>query len=193
VGDRRYAVPPDVERLLVDDAAFATLAAPLRRDLETELARGDMADIEAQKSHLFTLALLDSLDGDWPGAVARLDQIATMERDPATRAMRGLTIRVWARAHAAGGDATAAFRASFEAELALLPRDLVADDLAQMLAIAQTFSVEWCQAAIRDHVGPTAASGSIPLDLAATVVFQRYAVLRIVPVAPTIIAVLSQP
>src|SRR5262245_59282670 len=75
----RYPLTGPVGDLVVDAAAFARLAAPLRADMESDLARYDIREPESLKDHLFILALLDALDNRWPAALARIDQIAAVE------------------------------------------------------------------------------------------------------------------
>src|SRR5689334_1470434 len=58
----RYPVTGDVGRLVVDEAAFAAVARPLRADMERDLAQLDIRDPESLKDRLFVLALLDALD-----------------------------------------------------------------------------------------------------------------------------------
>src|SRR4051812_30996929 len=81
-----FHVPPDVGALVVDADAFARFAGEVRGQLAR---RGDT-------DALFVLAMLDALDEHWSAAVVTLDRIAATEPDPNMRAMRGLTLRVWA-------------------------------------------------------------------------------------------------
>ncbi|HEY3805999.1 MAG TPA: hypothetical protein VGL61_25500 [Kofleriaceae bacterium] len=178
-----YPVPARVDTLVTDDAAFARFAGQLRDDLATDLARPS----PREKDERFVIAMLDALDGRWRDANAELARARRLERDPTAYAMYGLTIRVWA---GAGGD-PAAFRASLERELAALPIDLVRSELEQLRTMAQVFTPQVCAQLIAAAVGPNVHAGAIGFDDAQAVVFQHYAVKRLVPVAATIDAVLG--
>jgi hypothetical protein len=186
-GARVVHVPHDVGTLATDVTAFAAFA----RELRTTLAGASAPD------ELFVLAMLDALDDHWPAAVATLDRIAATDRDARARAMRGLTIRVWADAlaaqHAAGAAAVtpAAFRDALAARVDALPaRDFTAQ-LAELRAMAQAFTPDVCAQLLRESVGPHVHDGSVPLADAHAIVFMRYAVVRLVPVGAEIDAVLA--
>ncbi len=188
----RYLVPEDVERLLVDGAAFATFARPLRRDLEADLTRGAPLDRATRRDRLFDLALLDALDGDWDGAVARLDRIAAEEPDATARIMTGLTIRVWADAHHAGGGTRAAFAAALEQRVTAMPYDAVREPFAALREMGRVFSAAYCQQLIQEYAGAAAARGALSLEQASAVLFQRYVVVELVPVGPVITEVMGR-
>lgn len=177
----RYAVPADVGSLVVDDAAFATFERDLRRELGDGAGGG-----AAHADRLFLLALLDALDDDWASAVARLDRIAADEPDPDAKAMRGLTIRIWADARAAGTDTPEGFAAAMERRLAAMPVDRLRDQLAMLRAMAQTFTPEVCRQLVDQEVAPHVQHGAVDLADASAIAFQRYAVVRLVPVATQI-------
>jgi len=178
----RYAVPADVGALVIDDRAFAAFA----RELRADLVRGP-----AQPDPLFTLALLDALDDDWDAAVARLDRIAAQEPDPDAKLMRGLTIRIWADARAAGADTPDGFRAAFERRLADLPLDRLRDQLAMLHAMAEAFTPQVCRKLVDDEIAPHVVGGTVDLADAQAIAFQRYAVERLVPVGAVIDDVLA--
>jgi hypothetical protein len=181
----RYPLSGSAGDLVVDAAAFAKLAAPLRADMESDLARFDIREPESLKDRLFVLALLDALDDRWPAALARIDQIAAVETKPANKAMTGLTIRIWTDAIAHGGDLDA-FRAALERKLATMPIDLVRDDLSTLRTMAQVFTPDVCRQLVESEIGRHIANGALSLEQAQAIAFQRYAVVRLVPVARAI-------
>jgi hypothetical protein len=185
----RYRVT-DAGRLVVDGAAFAELARRLRPDVERDLASGAVRDAEGQRDRWFLLALLDALDDRWDRAVANIDRAAALEAAPADRAMTGLTIRVWADAIAHGGDAEA-FRAALERKLSTMPIDLVRGQLAMLRTMGQVFSPDVCRKLVDDAIGAHLHDGALSLDQAQAIAFQRYAVVRLVPVGAVIDQVLG--
>jgi hypothetical protein len=186
-----YPVPPQVGALVVDDAAFASFSRDLRHDLELDL-RGLNPTSKRSKDERFVLSMLDALDDRWADAVAELDKLRDVETDARANAMTGLTIRVWNDARAHGGDTPEAFRAALERAIASLPIDLVRRDLGMLRAMGQTFTPEVCRQLVDAEVGPHVRGGAVGdvQDLWA-IVFQRYAVKRLVQVGPTIDAVLG--
>ena len=187
--DHRYRVT-DAGRLVIAGVAVADLARRLRPDIERDLTAGAVRDAEGQRDRWFLLALLDALDDRWDQAVANIDRAAALETDPGDRAMTGLTIRVWADAIAHGGDAEA-FRAALERKLTALPMDLVRGQLAMLRAMGQVFSPDVCRKLVDDAIGAHLHDGALSLDQAQAIAFQRYAVVRLVPVGAVIDQVLG--
>jgi hypothetical protein len=183
-----FAVPADVGALVVDGDAFAAFA----RDARPRLVAVPGETREDAIDRMFMRALLDALAGRWPDAVAALDAIVALQDDPLQRAMTGLTIRVWADALAAGGESPAAFRAALDARLATLPMPDAIDELRMLRTMAQVFTPELCRQLAVDEVGPRALAGVVSLGDARTLAFQRYAVVRLVPVAAEIDAALAR-
>ena len=186
----RYPVTGDVGRLVVDEAAFAALARPLRADMERDLAQFDIRDPESRKDRLFVLALLDALDDHWPEAVARIDRIAEIATKPAEKVMTGLTIRVWSDALAHGGTPDA-FRAALERKVATMPIDLVRNDLSILRTMGQVFSPDTCRELVSKEIGPHVKDGALSFEQVQAIAFQRYAVVRLVPVGKAIDEVLG--
>jgi hypothetical protein len=171
-----YAMPAHVGDLVTDDAAFGAFARELRRDLEGRRT--------PTKDERFTLAMLDALEDRWGEAVAQLDAIRAAEQDPRARAMTGLTIRVWADARAHGDE----FRVALERVYAQLPVELVRSDLEMLRTMGTVFTRDVCRKLVEDAL---AGHAQITFDDAQAIVFQHYAVVRLVPVGAAIDAVLG--
>jgi hypothetical protein len=186
-----YRVPADVGRLVIDATAFTELARPLRADVEADLARPELRDPAVIKEHLFILALLDALEDRFPASLGRIDRIAALETQPGPKVMTGLTIRVWADARTHGGDDPEAFRGALERKLVSMPIDLVRSDLSMLRTMGRVFSPEVCRRLVDQAVGSQIKDGAISLEQAQTVAFQRYAVVRLVPVGRVIDEVLG--
>jgi hypothetical protein len=188
-----YHVPPEPGRLVVDAASFAELAKQMRADLERDLSDYDIRDNVIVKDHLFHLAILDALDGKWSESTARLDRASALEDNPALRHMMGLTIRVWAAAVQAGHDDATGFREALEKKLAAMPIDVVREELRQLVTIANLVTPQFCQNIIDLQMGQVARQkGTVTLDAAEGILFQRWLYLRLIPVAPAIPEVVSR-
>lgn len=175
----RYHVPAEVGTLVIDEAAFAKFAAEIRPDLERE---SSSKDPETAKARLFVLAMLDALDNKWPSALAFLDRVTALETKPEDKAMTGLTLRVWSDV---GGDA-AKFRAAFDSRASRLPRDKLVEPLAMLRTMGQFFTPDVCRQLVNQEVSPHVKDGTVGIDQVHAIVFQRYAVVRLVPVGPQI-------
>jgi hypothetical protein len=180
----RYHVPAEVGSIVVDDKAFAAFVAEVRPDLERE---SKAKDPEVAKARLFVLSMLDALDGKWPGALAYLDRVRDLEATPEDKAMTGLTLRVWTDV---SGDATK-YRAAFDARAKQLPKDKLAEQLAMLRTMAQVFTPDVCRQLVNQEVSPHVKDGTVDIEQAHAIVFQRYAVVRLVPVAKDIDDVLG--
>jgi hypothetical protein len=180
----RLPVPEDVGSLVVDDSAFTSFSSGLARDVDVGLVQ-----TPNDKDRLFIRAMLAALGDHWDAAVADLDRIRTVETDPRAKVMTGLTIRIWADAIGHGGDTPGSFRAALERTVATLPVALVYDDLAELRAMGHTFTPEVCRSLVGAAVRPV--RGTIPFDDAQTIVFQRYAVKRLVAVGAILDEVLA--
>ena len=191
--EHTYRVPPEPGRLVVEAAGFAELAKQMRADLERDLAEYDIRDPAIVKDHLFNLAILYALDGQWQPALDRLDRASALEDKPALRAMMGLTIRVWAAAILGGHDDATGFREALEHKLASLPIDVVREELRQLVTLAGLVTPQFCQSIIDLQMGQVARQkGTITLDGAEGILFQRWLYLRLIPVAPAIPEVVNR-
>ena len=177
--DARVAAPADASALVVDRAAFA----PFARDVRARFASADLAT-SAGRDRRFVIAILNALDDRWPEAVAELDAIGAAEPDPRAKIMTGLSIRIWADARAHGGDTAEAFQAALERAIASLPIDLVRADLAMLRAMGRVFTPEVCRQLVAQAVHPD--HGTVGEADIHAIVFQRYAVVRLVPVGTVI-------
>ncbi|HEY4239532.1 MAG TPA: hypothetical protein VGM88_06935 [Kofleriaceae bacterium] len=170
--------------LVTDANAFDAFARDLRTWIGRDLAqRPPSAHVVIDR---FLLAMLDALVDDWHGADVELARARAAERDPQARIMLGLTIRVWVDARAHLGATPEAFGIALDRAVTALPPS-VRGELEMLRTMAEVFSPDTCRSLTDQAVPHTALS----LDDAAIVVFQRYAVVELVPVAAVIDATLE--
>lgn len=84
-----------------------------------------------------------------------------------------------------------AFAAALERGLATLPVDQLTAELSMLRTMGQAFTPDVCRQLVAAEVGPHLAGGTIPFTDVHAVVFQRYAVVHLVPVGPVIDRVLG--
>lgn len=185
----RYAYPIDgkVEDLVRDEGKFRAFAAQLRRDVESTLARFDIPDKAVERGYHATLAQLDYLDGDYAGALRRLDAIRALEEKPADKLLSGLAMRAMIDARAAGSAPPAeAFRRDVgrrvRAALDAMPYATVANDVREIKASAEIAGEPLIIGSLRERLQPIVdKSGSLSSDFAPAVVNARYRLGNVVP------------
>jgi hypothetical protein len=183
----RYPVPTPVGSIVNDAAAFASFAAAVRPDVERDTRT--VTAPEALQSRWFVIALLDALAGDYPASLAALDRVAALEKTAAQKAMVGLTIRVHADA---GPDATPeAFRRALDARIATLPVAELGKELSTLRTLGQILSPAVCQKLVDDAIGPHVKAGTVDIEQAQALAFQRYAIVKLVPYGKVIDEVLA--
>ena len=175
----RFHVPADVGTLATDATAFAAFPAEIRPTLERE---STSKDPETAKARLFVLAMLDGLDEKWPSSLAYLDRVRELEAKPEDKAMTGVTLRVWTDV---AGD-TSKFRAAFESRVTKLPREKLVEPLAMLRTMGQEFTPDVCRQLLTQEVSPHVKDGTVDIEQVHAIVFQRYAVVRLVPVGKDI-------
>lgn len=173
----RYPVPAPVGSIVNDPAAFATFAAAIRPDVERDTRT--VTDPVALQSRWFVIALLDALDDRYDAALSALDRVASFETSAAQKAMVGLTIRV--HADAGVGVTAAAFRAALDARIDTLPVAELGAELSMLRTLGQVLSPALCQQLVDGAVGPAVTDGTVDMAQVHALVFQRYAVVKLVP------------
>ena len=173
------------------EAAFASLAAALRRDTESVLARYDIADKAAQRDLLGLLAQLDFIEGRYDQALARAEQVRALQDKPADKLLSGLRLRAMASAAKLGKPASEAYRqgvADFlQRELKPLPFAVIANDIRQAKAGAEIMGEGLILGRIREVLQPMVdATGALGSDFVPTLINARMALLSVLPIKATL-------
>ena len=80
-----YPLTGKLEDVVRQSAAFAPQSAALRRDTEGVLAGYDLPDKGTRRDLISLLAVLDYLDGQYASALARADEVRSLQDKPADR------------------------------------------------------------------------------------------------------------
>ena len=176
------------------DAAFASLAAALRRDTESVLARYDIADKAAQRDLLGLLAQLDFLEGRHDQALARADAVRALQDKPADKLLSGLRLRAMVAGARLGAPGSEAYRQGvagyLRAALKDLPFAVIANDIRQAKASAEIMGEGLILGRIREVLQPMAdASGALGSDFTPGLINARLALLGVLPLKATLIEV----
>ena len=88
-----YPVKGSLEALVKDPQAFAAFSTNVRRDIESVLAKYDIADKSSERQLLGTLLQLDLLEGRDADALKRIEQIRALQEKPADKLLTGMQAR----------------------------------------------------------------------------------------------------
>jgi len=188
-----YPIKGSLEALVKDPKAFAAFSADLRRDIESVLAKYDIADKASERQLLGTLLQMDLLEGRDADALKRIEQIRALQEKPADKLLTGLQARAIIdgrkAAGATSGDAyIAAAKASLEAALKPLPYDVVANDIKEAKAGAELLGEGRVLGYINEILQPTAdKTGALSSDLAPGLVNARYALTLRLPLKQALV------
>jgi hypothetical protein len=176
-----YRVTGKAIDLLKSDAAFASFAAKVRKDIESDLATYEIEDKATLKNMLTPLMLLDLLDGKDDQALEVLKRARALEDKPGERLTRGLMTEaiVAARRQAAGDGSPSAIGPAYDrslaAELAPLPYDVVQDQIRQSALQAQILNENVLIGMVESIVDPVIAkSGELSSSMAWQLVGIRF-------------------
>jgi hypothetical protein len=188
-----YPVSGSLEDYVRDDAKFATLAGPLRRDAESVLAQYDIADKAVQRQLLSILWQLDYLEGKLDDAARRVEQVRALQEKPSDRLISGMQVRAMLAARkATGSDSSDAFRsavgANMLAELKSLPYETIANDIKGAKGRFETLGETVLLGQTREVLQPVAdKTGALSSDLAPRIVSARYGLRVNLPLKRTLV------
>ena len=191
-----YALRGRLEDVVRDPAAFAPLAAALRRDTESVLAGYDIPDKGAQRDLIGLLAVLDYLDGRYADTLTRVDQLRALQDKPADKLLSGLRLAAMARAAQAHGPAGAAFQPAvadgLATALAAMPYAVIANDIKQAKAGAELMGEALMLGRVREVLQPMAsAAGELSNEFAPMLVNARFGLQAVLPLKAMLVEVYS--
>lgn len=190
-----YKLDSKIEDMVRDDAKFQPFALQVRRDLEDMLARYEIADRSTMRQIQSELAQLDMLDGKYKDALARIDQIKTLEEKPADKLLSGVTTRAVVTGIRADPNRTsAAYRAavgeSIKSQIAPLPYEVIANEAKEIKAGSELLSEGRLIGNVREVLQPSVdKNGTLSSDLAPTLVRIKYTYDFILPLKPVLVDV----
>ena len=188
-----YTIAEPLETVVRDKAVFAKVTEKMRADMESVLAKYDIADKASQRQYLGTLMLLDFLAGNYDAALARSEAVRAAEEKPADKLLSGLRLRAMvAAAKQTGGINTPAY---FEAvsktirtELDAMPYEVIANDVKGYKAGAETLGEGRVLGGVRDVLQATLnKTGALSSDLAPGLISARYALETALPLKQTLV------
>ncbi|MEP6607811.1 MAG: S8 family serine peptidase [Burkholderiaceae bacterium] len=192
-----YPVPGKVEQIVSDDKLFSAFAADLRRDIESVLAKYEIADKSMQRQLLGTLLQLDVLEGRDEAALKRIEQIRALQEKPADKLLTGVQARAVIDARKATGSSTsdaykAAVGKSISEQLGRMPYPVIANDTMQAKASAELIGAGRVLGFLNEALQPAAdKAGALSSELAPGLVNARYVLNVRVPLKQTLVSAYS--
>lgn len=188
-----YAITQPLETVVRDKATFNLVTAKIREDMESVLAKYDIADKASQRQYLGSLMQLNFLAGQYDAALASAETMRALEEKPADKLLSGLRLRAMvAAAKETGGMNTPAYLAAvgkaIRKELDAYPYAVIANDIKGYKASAEILGEGRILGGVKEVLQVTLdKTGALSSDLAPGLVNARYALETAIPLKQTLI------
>jgi hypothetical protein len=188
-----YAIADPLEMVVRDKATFVRVTQQVRADMESVLAKYDIADKSSQRQFLSSLVQMDFLSGNYDAALAGAVAVRALEEKPADKLLSGLRLRAMvAAAKQTGGINTPAYfdavAKSIRKELDALPFDVIANDVRNYKASAELIGEGRIFGQVRDVLQATLnKTGALSSDFAPALINARYALETAIPLKQTLV------
>jgi hypothetical protein len=192
-----YAIAEPLDQVVRNKELFALATEGIRRDMETVLAKYDIADKASHRQFLGTLVQLDFLLGRYDAALAGSDAIRALEEKPADKLLSGLRLRAMVGALQQGHAINTptyfeAVSKAIRTELDGMPYEVIANDVKNYKAGAETIGEGRILGNVRDVLQVTLnKTGALSSDLAPGLINARYALETALPLKQTLIGTYS--
>ncbi len=189
-----YKIDGKLEDVVRDEAKFRPFAAQLRKDIDSVLAKYDIADKATERQLLGTLVQLDWLEGRYDDAMKRAARVRELEEKPSDKITSGMLLRAMDGARRKTGSTTSPAYVEetgrlLAAELKSMPYPTVANTIKEVNRSAELVGENLVLGQIRDVLQPTVdKAGSLSSDLAPAIVSSRYVLVTRLPLKQTLIA-----
>ncbi|WP_052736658.1 S8 family serine peptidase [Aquincola tertiaricarbonis] len=187
-----YEAKGPLEPVVREADRFAPLAAAIRRDTESVLARYDIPDKATQRDLLGLLAALDYLDGRYDQVLARSEQIRALQDKPADKLLSGLRLRAMAQAAKAHGPQGEAFQRAvatqIRRELDGMPYAVIENDIKSAKMGMELIGEALVLGRVREVMQPIVdRSGTLSSDFAPALVNARLSLTAVLPLKNTLV------
>lgn len=193
-----YTIADPLESVVRDKAIFARVTQQIRSDMESVLAKYEIADKASVRQFRGSLVQMDFLAGDYDAALAGAEAVRALEEKPADKLLSGLRLRAMvAAAKQTGGINTPAY---FEAvsrairkELDALPFDVIANDIKNYKAGAELMGEGRVIGNVRDVLQATLnKTGALSSDFAPGLIGARYILETALPLKQTLVTTYTE-
>ena len=187
-----YTIADPLENVVRDKAIFLRVTQQIRSDMESVLAKYDIADKSSERQFLGSLVQLDFLAGNYDAALAGAEAVRALEEKPADKLLSGLRLRAMvAAARQTGGiNSPAYFDAvskNIRKELDALPFEVIANDIKNYKASAELMGEGRIIGNVRDVLQATLnKTGALSSDFVPGLISARYALETALPLKQTL-------
>lgn len=188
-----YQLDGNLEDVVRTDARFAAFTREHRANVESMLAKYDIADKASLRGLLSTLVAIDYLDGRFDDALKNSTLVRELEEKPADKLLSGLFLSAAVEAQKQVGNANSdAYRAALAKRLRdaleALPFDVVQNEVRELKMRAEINSESMALGYVRDVLQPTKEkAGSLSSDLAPALIGARYRLQVTLPIKQTLV------
>ena len=188
-----YKLDGNLEDVVRTDARFAAFTREHRANVESVLAKYEIADKASLRGLLSTLVAIDYLDGRFDDALKNSTLVRELEEKPADKLLSGLFLSAAVEAQKQVGNANSdAYRAALRKRLSdaleALPFDVVQNEVRELKMRAEINSESMALGYVRDVLQPTKEkAGSLSSDLAPALIGARYRLQVSLPLKQTLV------
>ena len=188
-----YQLDGNLEDVVRTDARFAAFTREHRANVESVLAKYEIADKASLRGLLSTLVAIDYLDGRFDDALKNSTLVRELEEKPADKLLSGLFLSAAVEAQKQVGNANSdAYRAALRKRLSdaleSLPFDVVQNEVRELKMRAEINSESMALGYVRDVLQPTKEkAGSLSSDLAPALIGARYRLQVSLPLKQTLV------
>ncbi len=191
-----YKIDGTVEDVLESDTKFKALAAEIRKNVESVLAKYDIEDKGTLRGLVSTLATLDVLEGRDAEARKLLEQARSLQEKPAPKYLTGVTSKAIMDARAGNPDRNSpqyrqAVYRSIKQSLDGMPFEIVGNDLKSQKAGTEMLSKSLVIGSVQASMDPTVKknNGVLSSDMAHAIPNMRFTLTELLPLKDTLVEV----
>ena len=188
-----YQIDGNLEDVVRTDARFAAFTREHRANVESVLAKHEIADKASLRGLLSTLVAIDFLGGNFDNALKNAALVRDLEEKPADKLLSGLFLSAAVEAQKQVGNANSdAYRAALGKRLGdsleALPFDVVQNEVRELKMRAEINSEAMALGYVRDVLQPTKdKAGSLSSDFAPGLIGARYRLQVSLPLKQTLV------
>jgi len=190
-----YKISEPLEKIVKDKALFSKTTVKIRADMEGVLEKYEIADKASHRQYLETLMCLDFLLGNYDEALTKSEKVRALEEKPADKLLSSLRLRAMVAAVKKTGTLNTAeyfeqVSQFIDKEISGYPYTVISNDIKDYKASAEVIGEGQLLGSVKDVLQKTVNKNGSNLssELAADLIFVRYALETALPLKKTLIA-----
>jgi len=190
-----YKISEPLEKIVKDKALFSKTTVKIRADMEGVLEKYEIADKASHRQYLETLMCLDFLLGNYDEALTKSEKVRALEEKPADKLLSSLRLRAMVAAVKKTGTLNTPeyfeqVSQFIDKEISGYPYTVISNDIKDYKASAEVIGEGQLLGSVKDVLQKTVNKNGSKLssELAADLIFVRYALETALPLKKTLIA-----